>query len=143
MSPISIITTGGQTVREVRKPFGQMFSREQGAIQPLGTFEEVNVPKTDLVTAGRHLAQRKRVTLAADLQWAGEFKKQMRGFHGFKSTRSSQMKYEADTDLIHDDFVWCYLAAAWWCTRGRIEDDNEEEVGEAYVMPDWDALEQM
>jgi hypothetical protein len=32
------------------------------------------------------------------------------------------IRYEADTEALHDDLVVCYLMAAWWMTRSRAEE---------------------
>lgn len=141
LSPIPIITTGGQTVRKVKEQEGYIFGNRRGKLIPLQTFEEIHVPKNDLVEAARKLSRQNRITLARGLRWEDEFKKQLRDFHGIQSTRST--RYEAEDEATHDDFAWCLLAAAWWCTRGGVDDEAAPEpvgVG-AGKLPDWNPLD--
>jgi hypothetical protein len=142
LAPIPILTTGGQTVREVKEQAGFVFANRSGRLMPLQTYQEIHVPKNDLVGAGRKVVQQKRVTLAQDMFWADKFKEQMRNFRGIQSGRSRATKFEAEDEMVHDDFVWCYLAAAWWCTRGGADEQSLMPVAAGGDrLPDWNPLD--
>ena len=141
LEPMPILTTGGQTVREIKEEAGFVFTgNRNGKLMALQGYKEIHVPKNDLVTAGRNVLQQGRVTLARGLRWAEEYKKQMRNFRGIQSGRTT--KYEAEDEMVHDDFVWCFLAGAWWCTRRTPDEELPMPVPVgAGRLPDWNPLD--
>lgn len=115
LAPLPIIFTGGEQVREVHEDMGHIFGSTFGGMRAV---KEMHVPKADLVAAGQLLIQQGRVRVAPGLKYADDFKAQMEGFRG-KVNERGRVKYENESDTLHDDMVVCYLMAAWWMVQGQ------------------------
>lgn len=119
LTPIPIVFTGGQAVREVTADFGATLKPATPGIKltPLQVIKEIHVPKVDLVMAGKLLTEQHRVTVANGLRWGPDFKLQMSMFRGKVNEITKKIKYEALEEAIHDDQVVCFLMSAWWMDR--------------------------
>lgn len=118
LSPIPIIVTGGNAVREVTEGFGQGF-KNQGNASILSGFravKEYHVPKSDLVAAGQLMLEQRRFSLAKGLRWVEELQRQLESITA-KETKSGNTRYESGDNQVHDDMAFCFMLTAWWCLR--------------------------
>jgi predicted RNase H-like nuclease len=120
LNPLPIVFTGGTQEREVYSEMGTVFQSTTGKLAGARIIKEIHVPKENLVSAGRIIIQQRRLRVAQGLRWAPEFEKQLLGFRG--KVNEKRVKYEAETENLHDDLVVCYLMAAWWLNRSRAEE---------------------
>jgi hypothetical protein len=126
--PIPIVFTGGDQAREVYAEMGAVFGNTPGRLQAMRTIKEIRVPKADLVSAGVLLAQQGRIGIAKGLPLKAEIERQFIGFRGKVNEKTGRIKYEAETEELHDDLIVCYLMAAWWTTRDRRDGDVKETI---------------
>jgi hypothetical protein len=144
MNPIPIVTTAGDTVREISQPFGKGFG-SPGSTQLHGTrvLTEIHVPKQDLVAAGQAAVQQNRVRVAKGLRWAEEFDKQLTHFRMEKNKRTGNRTYEADEAAVHDDLVTCFLIGLWWFTRARKDTiiPDQQPLAGSGQRTGWDPME--
>jgi hypothetical protein len=119
LTPVPIVFTSGGSVREVRGDSTRVFrlTPASSSVQTMAILEQIDVPKADLVVAGTLLLQQRRVRVAPGLRWKDDFLKQMMGFRGKVNEKTNRVKFEADTEALHDDQVVCYLMMAWWYQR--------------------------
>ncbi len=141
LSPISIVATAGQTVHPVYKDFGTVFEQKDrvrfGGIRPVTQY---NVPKADLVEAGKKLMHTNRLVIAKGLRWAEEFQRQLMHFKGF-TTQTGHRAYQADSDEVRDDIVFCYLMGAWWFIFTRKDAILPSGPSKLEKVTDWDPLD--
>jgi hypothetical protein len=139
--PVPILFTGGEDAREVRAGMGEIFQGAPGKLAPLRVLKEIRVPKKQLVDAGVVLMQQGRVHVARGLKWADDFKQQLMRFKGKINDKTGRVKYEAENEAAHDDWVACYLMGAWWVLNkkdSRAEEERAIDVsGDGSRYPDY------
>jgi hypothetical protein len=139
LSPISIISTGGNAANIIQPPAGTLFSTPSSTlIRPTVGW---TVPKKDLVAAGQIALQHGRLRVAPGLPWADDFKAQLEGFKGRFNEKTMNTKYQAETEDLHDDLVVCFLMGAWWIARNPKESAPVDVPARLESVPqDWDPI---
>lgn len=125
LNPLSIVITGGTQARPVYSDFGKVFGGG-GKFGSMSVLKEWHVPKEDLVHAGMIVLQQSRLRIAANIKYADDLRRQLEGFKG-KLQTTGNVKYENETDDLHDDLVLNYLMAAWYMQtlyNSRPKDQN-------------------
>lgn len=141
LSPISIVATAGQEVHPVYSDFGKVFEQKgQAKFTGIRPVTQYNVPKADLVEAGKKLMHTNRLMVARGLRWAEEFQRQLQHFKGV-ATQGGHRTYQADDEDIRDDIVFCYLMGAWWFIYTRKDAIIPSGPAAGDSAPDWDPLD--
>jgi len=123
IEPIPLLYTGGGTVKEV---YGERRAVFAGSEHPVGrAIRELHVPRDDMITAGVVLLQQKRVRLAP-LPQREEIIRQFQAFKAIARKKTGELRYEAEPGE-HDDYVLCYLMAAWWIMYNRGKNVHVEQ----------------
>ena len=142
LSPIPIIVTGGNAVRQVMEGFGQVFSTPDGEkMRGMRIVKELHVPKADLVAAGQLMIEQRRIELADGLKWVDEIEKQLLHLNP-KTTQAGNTRYESDDSKVNDDIAFCLILTCWWCLR-RAKQGMIQAGPTKKAVPDWDPLEYM
>lgn len=143
LTPIPIVFTGGGDVHEKYADFGSVFSNKQsGKMRGAQVLKEICVPRDDLVMAGQVVSQQGRIGIVPTLKFAEDFRRQLMGFKGDPNKVAKKMKYEAESDDVHDDLIVCYLMGAWYFTRHRKTDEQVLQ-GSQQKISDWSPMDYM
>ena len=98
--------------------FGNIFKGQDSTLSGLQVIENISVPKKDLVDAGKVMIQQGRLRVAPG-RWKDDFKEQLQRFKGKVNEKTKNIKYEAETEAVHDDLVVVFLMGAWWVLNRR------------------------
>lgn len=140
LNPIPIMFTAGDRVHEVYHD--PMIAGARG-FRGIPALKQINVPKLDLVAAGRKLIETHRVGVCPGIDYAKDFERQMKSFHEILK-ENKHLTFEAATG-DHDDAVCAFLMAAWWTTYSRPKDrerERERPIHTRRAAPaDWNPLD--
>ena len=137
--PISIVFTNGGRAHPVYAEIGQIFGEERaGELAPMRTIKEWLVPRRDLVSDGALILEQGRLAVAAGIKHREAFEAQLTGF----TLNRKKMKYEAESEDLHDDIVVNFLMAAWWVTFFDNEIPDGEMLPKSDASNSWDPLAQ-
>ena len=103
--PIPIVFTGGESYHEIYEDIGRVFQNAPGKLSASKTLKELRIPKQDLVTAGKVLMQQGRIHLAQGVDHREALEEQLMNFKGKVNEKTKKIKYGAEDDEVHDDFV--------------------------------------
>jgi len=138
--PMPIIFSGGETPIEHHAEFGSVFKDNQnGKLSGAMIVESISVPKKDLVDAGKVMLEQGRLRLAPG-KWKEEFKKQLLKFKGKVNEKTKNIKYEAEKEEDHDDFVVNFLMGSWWVLNRRDKGIPEQTSGENHTAG-WEPMD--
>lgn len=139
MVPV-VYTAGGRVSYVYRDANDKRFQMRESHHLDLRIFDEVHVPKADMVDAAVVALEQHQIRVSRDVAYADEFKKQMTEFTG-KMTAKGYMSYNNSSDDIHDEWVNCLMMRSWYRrffskeTRDGIEEDRrkEPEMAEVFI----------
>jgi hypothetical protein len=134
--PTPIVFSGGETPREHYAEFGSIFKDTQGKLSGAKIIDYISVPKKDLVDAGKLLIQQGRLRVATG-RWSDDLTKQLLNFKGKVNEKTNHIKYEAETEQIHDDLVVVLIMGSWWILNRR-DKGVPEQTSEENVTLDWE-----
>jgi len=127
--PIPIIFSGGNAPVEHNAQFGNVFKGQEGKLSGVQVIESISVPKKDLVDAGKVIIQQGRLRVAPG-KWKDDFKEQLQRFKGKVNERTKNIKYEAETEGVHDDLVVVFLMGAWYILNRKEKGAQERTAAE-------------
>ncbi len=137
--PISIVFTNGGRAHPVYADIGQVFGEAKaGELSMMRTTKEWLVPRRDLVADGALILEQGRLAVAAGIKHREAFEAQLTGF----TLNRKKMKYEAESEDLHDDLVVNFLMAAWWVHYFENEIPDGEFLPKGGASQDWDPLAQ-
>ncbi len=135
--PISIVFTNGGRAHPVYAEIGQVFGEQKaGELSLMHTVKEWLVPRRDLVADGALILEQGRLAVAAGIKHRAAFEAQLTGF----TLNKKKMKYEAESEDLHDDIVVNFLMAAWWVTYFDNEIPEGEMIPKNEAKQNWDPL---
>jgi len=140
ISVMPIIVTGGKGVREVYEGFGSIIAPASDRLRGLRVMKEIHVPKADMVAAGQIMLENRRVSIAKNIKWADELKRQLMHLSP-KNTPAGNVRYESDDNSVNDDIAFCYILTAWWALR-RLK-DGILDASPDRPQREWDPIEFM
>lgn len=139
LAPIPIVFTSGGHAHPVYADMGSVFGNTAGTLKTARILKEWDVPKADLVAAGKILLEQGRVRVAPGLKYAEDLKEQLEAFRGKVNERTGRTKYENEEDATHDDMVVCLLMASWWFLReDGVDDVQERVIPQDKTAPAWE-----
>ncbi|MBN2323139.1 MAG: hypothetical protein JXQ30_05335 [Spirochaetes bacterium] len=115
LSPIGVTITGGEAVSK--------------------TGSNYNVPKSQLVSSLMILLQSGRFKRPPDLELGEEFEKEMGSFQYKTNLKTGHVRYEAETEAVHDDLVIAVTLATWYAST------SDPHMSEVYGDDDIDERE--
>ena len=111
---VPIVYTAGGRVSYVYKDANDKRFQMRGAHQiDLRVFDEIHVPKADMVDAAVVALEQHQVRIAPNVDYRDEFKKQMTEFTG-KMSAKGYVSYNNSSDDIHDEWVNCLMMRSWY-----------------------------
>lgn len=138
LKPYSIVFTGGDTVREVYDTVNNVFGGRNNIRGAMKTLKQINVPKKDMVDAANLVLQQGLLRFAPNVKYREDFLLQLTKFKG-KINEKGNIRYEAESENIHDDLVACFLMFAWWQhyqeprEKEEIIDEDEEFTSDSFA----------
>jgi hypothetical protein len=137
--PISVVFTNGGRAHPVYAEIGQIFGEQRaGELATMRTVKEWLVPRRDLVADGALILEQGRLAVAKELKHREALEAQLTGF----TLNRKKMKYEAESEDLHDDLVVNFLMAAWWVHYFETEIPEGEFFPHDEVAKEWDPLAQ-
>jgi hypothetical protein len=134
--PVPIIFSGGGEPREHYAGMGEIFNNGT-KLAGAKVLKDISVPKKDLVDAGKVMIQQGRLRVAPG-RWNEDFKKQLNKFKGKVNETTHNTKYEADTEMDHDDLVVCFLMGAWWILNRKERHSIPERTAAENATAGWE-----
>ena len=111
---VPIVYTAGGRVSYVYKDHSDKRFQMRGQTHiDLRVFDEVHVPKADLVDAAVVALEQHQVRVLPDVAYRQEFQIQMTEFTG-KMSAKGYVSYNNSSDDIHDEWVNCLMMRSWY-----------------------------
>lgn len=132
--PIPIIFTNGGEAHPVFDDVSRVFGKWDNAFSSTAkTLKQFDVPKRDLVDAGKLMLEMNRVIIPKKLKGREPLIAQLNGFRGKVNEQTKRKAYEAEFEELHDDLVVDFLMLAWWALKRQRQIPERDLTGAGAV----------
>jgi len=137
--PVSIVFTNGGRAHPVYAEIGQVFGDSRaGELALMRTVKEWLVPRKELVADLALIFEQGRISIGRKVNHREALEAQLTGFR----LNRKKVKYEAETEELHDDLVTDLMMACWWTHYFESEIPEGELLDKSFESVSWDPLEQ-